>query len=166
MVKNIELTREDGTTESVAFKATGTTPIRYKQAFGRELLGDITAIISSAGTDQLAKLLATVQAAEAAGATDVSMEELVGKDPEALKALIAIVGSGKLESLSQMAYIMHEQAAGADMSAVSLSGYIDWLDQYDTMSFLTHAMDFISLYLGNKETSSTAKKDPALPTAK
>lgn len=166
MLKYIEIMKEDGGTESVAFKATGTTSIRYKQAFGRELLGDITSIISSAGSDQLAKLMATLQAAEAAGKTDVSTEELIGDNPEILQALISIVGSGRLETISQMAYIMHEQAEGSDMSSLSPSAYIDWLDQYDTMSFLTHAMDFISLYLGNRATTSVAKKDPALLTAK
>ena len=39
-----------------------------------------------------------------------------------------------------------------------MESYLDWLEQFETMEFLAHAMDFIMLYMNNRATSSVAKK--------
>lgn len=163
MYREITLTTADGEIKSFPFMANATTAIRFRQLFQKELLGAITAIVTSAGADQLAKLMATAQAAEAAGKTEIDLNEM---DPEMVKVMIQIVGSGELESISQMAYIMHEQAVKADMNQLSLSSYIDWLEQFDTMEFLTHAMDFITLYMSQRAGTSAPKKDTAQPIEK
>lgn len=163
MFRKVTLATADGRIKEFNFLANATTAIRFRQVFQKELLGSITAIVSSAGSDQLAKLLVSAQAAEAAGKTEIDLNEM---DPELVGVLIKIAGSGELETISQMAYIMHEQAAKADMSQLSLSNYIDWLEQFDTMEFLTHAMDFISLYMSQRNATSTPKKDTAQPIEK
>lgn len=163
MFREITLATAAGEIKAFPFMANATTSIRFRQVFQKELLGSITAIVTSAGADQLAKLLTAAQAAEAAGKTEIELNEM---DPEMVGVMIKIVGSGELDAISQMAYIMHEQAVKADMSALSLSSYIDWLEQFDTMEFLTHAMDFISLYMSQRTATSTPKKDTAQPIEK
>ncbi len=158
MFRKITLATAEGELKEFSFLANATTAIRFRQVFQKELLGAITSIVSSAGSDQLAKLLVSAQAAEAAGKTEIDLNEM---DPELVGVLIKIAGSGELEAVSQMAYIMHEQADKADMSKISLSSYIEWLEQFDTMEFLTHAMDFISLYMSQRGSTSTPKKEPA-----
>lgn len=160
MYREITLATADGQIKEFPFMANATTAIRFRQVFQKELLGSITAIVTSAGADQLARLLATAQAAEAAGKTEIDLGEM---DPEMVGVMIKIVGSGELDTISQMAYIMHEQAAGADMNRLSMTSYIDWLEQFDTMEFLTHAMDFIALYMSQKAGTSTPKKETAQP---
>lgn len=158
MYKEIALATAAGELRTFAFMANATTAIRFRNVFQKELLGSITAIISSAGVDQLAKLLHAAQAAEAAGKTELDLNAL---DTETLGVLINIVGSGQLETVSQMAYIMHEQASRTDMSKISFSSYMDWLEQFDTMEFLAHTMDFISLYMGQRASTSSPKKEVA-----
>lgn len=163
MIRTITLQLADGTTRPIQFKACGTTAIRYRQVFGKELLGCLTGIINSAGPDGLARLLAASQAATAAGEDTIDVNTL---DPETLQVVLNIGGSGQLDTISKLAYIMARSAEGAAMGSLSVEDYLDWLDQFESMEFLTRAMDFISLYMGNRETTSSAKKNTAQPIAR
>lgn len=73
-------------------------------------------------------------------------------------AAIAIVGSGEMNTVSQLAYIMNSSAEGKDMKTLGIDGYLDWLEQFETMEFIVHAMDIIMLYMNNRATTSTPKK--------
>ena len=161
MLKTITLTCADGSAREVAFKATGATAIRYRQVFGAELLQGLTGIIQAAGNDGLARLLSASQSAAAEGKTALAPEDL---DPEALQAVLKIAGSGQLDTISKLAYIMAASAGGR--KDLSFDDYLDWLDQFESMEFLTKAMDFISIYMANRGTTSAAKKEAAQLIAK
>lgn len=145
---------EEDEERAFPFKATGTTSLRYKMLFKKELLASIVSIIECVGSDKLAEMMKAQNETEE-GITEENMS------PETLQTLIAITGSGQLDTVQQMAYIMNMQAEGADMTTLSLEGYMDWLDQFESFEFLTHTMDFISLYMGSRKTSSTQKKEIA-----
>lgn len=163
MYKEITLATVQGELKSFPFLACATTAIRFRQVFHKDLLGSITSIINSVGLGQLKSLMAAAKEAEAEGKTEVNLDEM---DPELVSVMIRIVSSSDMETIQQMAFIMHEQAIKADMNELSYSGYVEWLESFDTMEFLTHAMEFISIYMGQKESTSTLKKDSAQPSGK
>jgi len=158
MYKTITLELATGEDQDFPFLACGTTSIRYKMIFGKELFGEITSIVGSLDAATLAKITAASQKAAEAGQDEVKLDEL---DPDTLKAFLAIAGSGKLDTVSKMAYIMNRQAEKAEMNKLNLDTYLDWLEQFETLTFLTHALDFISLYMDNREGTSALKKSPA-----
>ncbi|MBO5526390.1 MAG: hypothetical protein J5993_06540 [Clostridia bacterium] len=157
MYREIVLKMADGDEKAIPFKATGTTSIRYKQLFKKELLGSITEIFEKVGSDELIRLMKD---------TGEEKKEEDNMSPETLQTLIKITGSGQLDTIQQMAYIMNMQAKNADMSKLSLEGYINWLDQFESFEFLTNSMEFIGLYMGNRETTSSQKKEVAQLTEK
>lgn len=66
----------------------------------------------------------------------------------------------------ELAYIMNAQAEKKDMNTLSADGFLDWADQFDGAELFLHMQDFITLYLGNRKTTSSAKKADAPQTAK
>ena len=163
MFKKINLQLADGTEKEFSFLACGTTSIRYQQVFKKELLGGITSIVSSVGTEKLVGLVKIEREAQASGAEGIDLENV---DPDTLQTLLSIAGSGELATISQMAFIMNRQAEKADMNQLNLEEYLDWLEQFESMEFLTRAMDFIGLYMNNRQSASTPKKVDAQPTEK
>lgn len=158
MYRQINLELATGEKQDFGFLACGTTSLRYKMLFGAELLGEITSIIGAVGSDSISKIVGATQTAAASGEEELDLSTV---DADTLQAFIAIAASGKLDTISKMAYVMNQQATGADMKKLSIDGYLDWLDQFETMEFLTHALDFISLYMANREGTSSLKKGPA-----
>lgn len=163
MYKKVNLELATGEKKDFGFLACGTTGLRYKMTFGQELLGAITSIIDGLGSEGLKRIIDASHEADLNGQDAVELESL---DPETLQAYIGIAGSGNLDVISRMAYIMNQQAEGADMKKLSVDGYLDWLEQFESMEFLSHALDFISIYMNNRGSSSTLKKDPALSIVK
>lgn len=160
MFKEIELQLADGTKKSMPFLANATTAIRYRQLFQKELLGGITGIFGAVGPDRLLGLVRIGQEAEAMG-DELTLENV---DGDTLQTLLSIAGSGELNTISQMAFIMNRQAERAEMGKLSLEQYLDWLEQFESMEFLTKAMDFIGLYMSNRAGTSAPKKDTAQRT--
>lgn len=158
MYKEITLQMANGDEKAIPFVANGGTAVRFRMIFKKELLGAITDILNATGSNGLAALIKLSKEREAAGVDEVGLEEL---DPETLQAIIAIAGSGELDSISKLAFIMNKAAEGADMKTLDVEGYLDWLEQFETMEFLTHAMDILELYMSNKTTTSTPKKEAA-----
>ncbi len=158
MYKQINLELATGEKKDFGFLACGTTGLRYKMLFGEELLGAIASIVGAVGSSSISKILGATQTAAATGQENL---DLATVDADTLQAFIAIASSGKLDTVSKMAYVMNQQASGADMKKLSVDGYLDWLEQFETMEFLTHALDFIGLYMANREGTSSLKKGPA-----
>ena len=156
MHRDIVLQMADGTEKNVSFVANGATALRFRMVFGRELIASITNIFNAIGADKLSGLMKTVNTLQAEGREEMGLEDL---SPEQLGALFAIVGSGEMNTISQLAYIMNAAAEHKDMRALDVESYLDWLEQFETMEFLTHAMDFILLYMNNRATTSVAKKN-------
>ena len=44
------------------------------------------------------------------------------------------------------------------MKSLDVDGYLDWLEQFETMEIIVHAMDIIMLYMNNRATTSKPKK--------
>lgn len=155
MHRDIVLQMADGTEKSVPFVANGATAIRYRMIFGKELVTSITTLMNAIGIENLNGLMQTANKLQEDGETEMGLESL---SPEQLGALIAVISSGEMNTVSQLAYIMNAAAERKDMRNLDIDSYLDWLEQFETMEFLTKAMDFIMLYMHNRVTSSTPKK--------
>lgn len=158
MFRQIKLQLADGTEKEFPFLACGTTSTRFRMIFKKELLGSITGIINSIGTDQLTKLIKIEQKAVEEGKEELTLDDI---DPDTLQLLLSITGSGELDTISKMAFIMNKQAEQSNMAELDLEKYLDWLEQFESMEFLVHAMDFIGLYMSNRTTTSKPKKEVA-----
>lgn len=158
MFREITLQMADGTEKPVGFLANGGTAVRFRMIFNKELLASITDIVNATGADKLASLIKLSQEAAAAGEDEIVLDQL---DPETLQIFLSIAGSGELDTISKLAFIMNKAAEGADMKMLDVEGYLDWLEQFETMEFLTHAMDILGLYMSNRMTASTPKKEVA-----
>lgn len=137
MYKELELNLADGTSEKVAFKATGTTTYRFKQLTHKDLMTCIINMIDAT------------------------------KDAEDdTQVAIAIASSGNIDSISQLAYVMHRQAEAksiSDLDDLTFEKYLDWLDLFDSMEFLYKAVQLINIYMNNTETTVEPKKEDAQP---
>lgn len=139
MYKKILLTMEDGKKQSVPFKATGTTQIRYRMIFHRELIKDLSNVSRALGD------------LSAAGATanEIGME---------------MAGSDDFDVIGKLAYVMNLQATGSDLGQATEEGYLEWLDQFDPMEILSHSNEILSTYISSRRTASKAKKKNDQPT--
>lgn len=70
------------------------------------------------------------------------------------------------EMIGELAYIMSSSATGADMTKLSLEGYVEWLEGFDSMDFVNTdtVTAIINLYQGNEETHADLKKNPDQPS--
>ena len=155
MHKDIMMQMADGTERSMSFVANGATAIRYRMVFGRELMEGITNIMNKIGADKVMGMMKEM-AAKGDENGEVSISDL---DAETMKIMVAIVGSGEMNTASQLAYIMNAAAEGKNMRTLDEDSWLDWLEQFEPAELLRHTMDFISLYISNKSTSSTPKKN-------
>lgn len=159
MYREINLRMADGTEKLLPFVANGATSLRFRMIFGKELMESIVSIFENVGSEKIAGLLSLIQEEGNGEETQVALEDL---SPDMLKLMVSIAGSGELETIYKLAYIMNRAAEGALMRALDVEGYLDWLEQFEAMELLSHAMDFIGLYMGNKTTTSTQKKKSTL----
>lgn len=158
MYRTINMQMADGSTRDVPFKSCGTTAIRFKMLFGKELLGSITSIIDAAGPEGIKLLLGETAKAAVQGKDSIDPNEM---DPDTLQAVIQIAGSGEMDSISKLAYVMNMAAVGSNMNELSMEKYLDWLDQFESMEFLTKSMEILDVYMSNRSTSVEPKKDIA-----
>lgn len=158
MYRTITMQLADGSTRNVPFKSCGTTAIRFKMLFGKELLGSITSIIDAAGPEGIKLLLGETAKAALQGKDSIDPNEM---DLDTLQAVIKIAGSGEMDSISKLAYIMNMAAVGSNMNELSMEGYMDWLDQFESMEFLTRSMEILDVYMSTRSTSVEPKKDIA-----
>lgn len=63
--------------------------------------------------------------------------------------------------LPQLAYVMNCQALKTDMSKCNQETFLEWCENIDAMAIENKAEDIISIYLGNQNTQSRAKKNNA-----
>lgn len=120
MFKQIRLKLADGTSKTFDFLAVGSTPYRYKQIFGKDLMNDLT--------------------------------KLVGSDLNTINSEADFSVSDKL------AFIMNCQADKRDMNCQNFDTFIEWVDQFDAATLVNHMGDFVSIYIGNKASTSKPKK--------
>lgn len=77
------------------------------------------------------------------------LTELARKKPEAENVPI----------VQQLAFIMSKSAEGANMNALTLNDYIDWLDQFETLDLVEALPAALDLYMESAAPSSEAKKN-------
>ena len=58
----------------------------------------------------------------------------------------------------ELALVMNKQAEKRDMNTVNMDEYLNWIDEFDSASLFAHIADFIKIYTGSKEGTSTSKK--------
>lgn len=65
------------------------------------------------------------------------------------------------EMIGELAYIMAMSASDADMTKLSLEGYVEWLEGFDSMDFVNTntVTEIINLYQGNEESHAELKKN-------
>lgn len=156
MREDITLRMAEGGVKALPFLANATTAIRYRMLFGTELMEDLTSMLSGMDNMTFEKVIETAKSGE-----EISLENA---DPETLKALLSLAGNGGLSSAQKLAYVMNMQAEKADMNSLTMDSYMEWLEQFDSTAFLENAMDFIGLYIGNKQGTSIAKKNTGQQT--
>lgn len=59
----------------------------------------------------------------------------------------------------KLAFIMNCQAEKKDMNTINFDMFLEWLEQFDSATLFDHFNDFISIYLGNKGSTSNPKKE-------
>lgn len=156
MREDIILKTAEGGAKTLPFLANATTSIRYRNLFGTELMEDLTSMLSGMDGMMLAKVMETAKSGE-----EINLEST---DPETLKALLSIAGNGGLASAQKLAYVMNMQAEKTDMNSLTMDSYLEWLEQFDSTAFLENAMDFMGLYIGNKQGTSIPKKNTGQQT--
>lgn len=68
--------------------------------------------------------------------------------------------------VDKLAFVMNRQAEKADMTTVSSDDFLEWADQFDGAELFTNMDKIVGLYLGNKVTSSTPKKEAVRQSGK
>lgn len=66
----------------------------------------------------------------------------------------------------KLAYIMNAQAEKKDMNKLNVDSFLEWADQFDGAELFLHMKDFVSLYLGSRQSTSKAKKEVSRQTGK
>ena len=158
MRKEITLQLADGTEKAIPFLANGGTAVRFRNVFQKELLASISGIANTVGSEGLSALIKMAEDSDGQGDMDIALDDL---DGDTLQIFLRIAGSGELDTVSKLAYIMNRAAEGADMRTLDVEGYLDWLEQFETLEFLTHALDIIGIYMSNRVTTASPKKDTA-----
>lgn len=91
------------------------------------------------------------------GATPVRYRQLFHKD-----LISRMNDSQNADDISDMAselcFIMSKAAENADMNALTLEMYYDWLEQFETLDLINASEDIFSTYVGQNLTTSSPKK--------
>lgn len=132
MYSKIELTTEAGETKAVEMMANAATVIRYKAIFHEDLQKSITKVLSN----------------------------LYGSNAKTDEEGLEVYGDIDTEVISKLAYVMNKQAEDGIKKA-SLEDYINWLEGFEPMAFISSAGSIIALYFGQKVGTSNPKKADA-----
>lgn len=89
-------------------------------------------------------------------ATPIRYKQLFNAD--ILTGIVAADGTFDIDVVGQLAYIMAMSAAKIDMTTLSKEKYIDWLEGFDSATFIENAQAVFNVYIRSKENSSKAKK--------
>lgn len=121
MFRELTMKMADDTEKTFGFLAVGTTPYRFKQIFGKDLM--------------------------------VELSKIVNKDMDSIGENADFSVSDKL------AFIMNCQAEKKDMNCQNFDTFLEWVEQFDASALFNHFADFVGIYLGNKESTSSPKKE-------
>lgn len=89
-------------------------------------------------------------------ATLIRYKQLFNAD--LLSGMINAEGNFDVDVVSKLAFVMAKQAAKADMKALNMNLYIEWLEEFDSMAFIENINEIVGIYSGSKGNSSKQKK--------
>lgn len=61
--------------------------------------------------------------------------------------------------IDKLAFIMNCQAEKKDLNKQNLDTFLEWVEQFEPSSLLNNMNEIISIYIGNKASTSTPKKE-------
>lgn len=64
----------------------------------------------------------------------------------------------QLDTIGELAFIMHCQGENRDMNAITYDDYVAWLETLDGMAILSNAKTILSLYIAQNQSASVPKK--------
>jgi len=99
----------------------------------------------------------------ATGTTAYRFRQVFHQDLMVLLNRMETIEDGKADTSvgDKLAFIMNAQAEKKDLSTLSFDSFLDWADQFEGAELFLHMQDFVTLYLGNRVTSSVPKKEAA-----
>lgn len=101
----------------------------------------------------------------AVGSTQYRYKQIFGSD--LMKGLTKLINretnstseDADFSVSDKLAFVMNCQAEKKDMNMQNFDTFLDWVEQFDASSLLNHMGDFISIYIGNKASTSKPKKE-------
>ena len=98
------------------------------------------------------------------GTTAYRFKQIFKKD--LMKCIIKLTSNGDdlnseadLIVAYELAFIMNKQAEKRDMNTLTYDEYLSWIDGFDSASLFANIADFIKIYTGSKDPTSSSKKD-------
>lgn len=112
-------------------------------------------LYSAKGDELTVPMLATAS-------TPIRFKMLFGKDLMGGILTSNLSGDGfdlsVVEIVSQLAFLMAQQAAKADITTLDMNKYISWLDDFDSNAFIDNANEILNVYIKSRNNTSRAKK--------
>lgn len=99
----------------------------------------------------------------AMASANIYYKRVFGEDPIKVQADDDSTTGDNVTFAMQMAYIMATMAEAqgnrAQLNAMSIDGYIAFLDQFENGDYIKAVPDFMAVYNGQKNVTSTEKKE-------
>lgn len=92
------------------------------------------------------------------GATPIRYRMIFGKDLISEFQSIESNYSIAMDTISELAFVMAQAGAKADMDKLNKTSYVDWLEQFEPFDITNASEEIIDLYMGNAQTTSEVKK--------
>lgn len=92
------------------------------------------------------------------GATPIRYKMVFGKDLISEFQSIENNYALAMDTISELAFIMAQTGAKADMDKLNINIYVAWLEQFEPFDITNASEDIIDLYMSNTQTTSEVKK--------
>lgn len=92
------------------------------------------------------------------GATPIRYRMVFGKDLISEFQNVESNYAVALDTISELAFIMAQAGAKADMDKLNKNVYVGWLEQFEPFDITNAADAIVDLYMGNAQTTSEVKK--------
>ena len=93
-------------------------------------------------------------------ATPYRYKQVFHEDMLKVTQSIGAEGPETIDFAMKVGYVMAMQASDADMQKLSEGTFVEWCDQYSFDGMLEAVEGILTIYAGNSQTDSDAKKNP------
>lgn len=94
----------------------------------------------------------------ATASTPIRLRQIFGIDYFAIVTNKEVEEAKMLDLYSKLAFVMAKQAEGADMNAVTVADFYDWLDQFEPLDIALAVGEISKIYDRQAMTTAKAKK--------